>query len=163
MMCKGSVALGTGCMKCASCEEEVAAGVKPFDHASQPRPMLPIPISAAERIAKDYGYDQVVVMARRISNPLPPINPMTANPDDGISGEHITTYGVNTTHCAVAAMMGDTLKDIAGWPERADFDLVREMYHELLDGQIIHSDYDRACEMLGALRRILYPRERDKK
>jgi len=148
--CKGSIALGTGCMKCSRCKEEIAAGVTPI--AEKPRKMKPIPISAAERIAKDYGYDQVVIMARRI-----------ANPDDEINGEHITTYGGNKTHCAVAAMMGDTLKDIAGWPERADFDLVREMYHELLDGQIIHSDYDRACEMLGALRRILYPRERDKK
>ena len=108
--------------------------------------MRPIPISAAERIAKDYGYDQVVIMARAVDQ----------EPTNGREeGEHITTYGVNTTHCAVAAMMGNTLKDIAGWPERADYDLVREMYHELLDGQIIHSDYDRACEMLGALARIL--------
>lgn len=40
--------------------------------------MKSIPISAARRIAEDYGYDQVVIVARKV---------------DG--GEHCTTYGVN--------------------------------------------------------------------
>lgn len=36
----------------------------------------PIPISAAARIAKDYGYDQVVIIARKV---------------DPEGGEHVTT------------------------------------------------------------------------
>lgn len=67
--------------------------------------MKPIPIAAAERIAKDYGYDQVVVYARKVGE----------SPDP--HGEHVTTYGVDKTHCAVAARMGDHLKyDVFGWP-----------------------------------------------
>lgn len=67
-------------------------------------PMKPIPISAAQRIAKDYGYDQVVVIARRVDKPGDP------------GGEHVTTYGVNPTHCTVAARIGDFLKHkIMGW------------------------------------------------
>ena len=31
---------------------------------STERPMKQIPIAAAERVAKDYGYDQVVIYAR---------------------------------------------------------------------------------------------------
>ena len=65
----------------------------------QPRRMKPIPIAAAKRIAKDYGYDQVVVLARRVG--------------DGGSdphGEHVTTYGVNEGHCSVAASIGRYLR-----------------------------------------------------
>ncbi len=58
-----------------------------------------IPIKAAERIAKEYGYDQVVVYARSV--------------ETGI--EHMTTYGVNKEHCSVAARMGDVLKKFMGW------------------------------------------------
>lgn len=65
------------------------------------RKMKPIPISAAERIAKDYGYDQVVVYARRTGE----------NP----AGEHMTTYGINKVHCGIAAKMGDVLKKFMGW------------------------------------------------
>ena len=39
--------------------------------------MKPIPIVSARDIAEQYGYDQVVVIARRVG-------------DDG--GEHVTTY-----------------------------------------------------------------------
>jgi len=68
------------------------------------RPMHPIPISAAERIAKDYGYDQVIIVARRVGD----------DPDP--NGEHVTTYGRNRDHCAVAARIGDFLKfKIMGW------------------------------------------------
>lgn len=64
----------------------------------------PIPIAAAQRIAKDYGYDQVVIMARKVG-------------PDGI--EHVTTYGVDKAHCDVAAQMGYVLKHrLMGWPER---------------------------------------------
>lgn len=67
--------------------------------------MHPIPVSAAKQIAKNYGYDQVVIMARRVGS----------DPDP--RGEHVTTYGVNPENCAVAAIMGDKLKEIAQWPE----------------------------------------------
>jgi len=61
-------------------------------------PIKPIPISAAEEIAKKYGYHQVVVIARRVGeNPMP-------------CGEHVTTYGVNKKHCAAAAQIGNFLK-----------------------------------------------------
>ncbi|WP_282046344.1 hypothetical protein [Roseibium album] len=64
--------------------------------------MKPIPISAAEKIAKTYDYDQVVVVARKVG-------------DDG--GEHVTTYGVDTAHCEVAARIGTTLKHhLMRWP-----------------------------------------------
>ena len=33
------------------------------------RPMLPIPIEAAEQTAKTYGYDRVVIIARRVGAP----------------------------------------------------------------------------------------------
>lgn len=66
-----------------------------------PTPMKPIPLAAAQRIAKDYGYHQVVIMAR-VAGSLD-------------SGEHITTYGINVHHCRVAAYMGDKLKEIAQW------------------------------------------------
>ena len=61
-----------------------------------------IPISAAERIAKDYGYHQVVIIARNVGD------------EDG--GEHVTTYGVNKAHCESAAKQGDALKRFMGWP-----------------------------------------------
>jgi acetylornithine/succinyldiaminopimelate/putrescine aminotransferase len=64
--------------------------------------MKPIPISAAEKIAKTYGYDQVIVIARAVG-------------DDG--GEHVTTYGRNKVHCQVAAKIGDFLKyRVMDWP-----------------------------------------------
>lgn len=67
------------------------------------RPMLEIPIEAAEAIAKNYGYDQVVIYARRVGS-LPHPN-----------GEHMTTYGVNKEHCAVAAKMAAKLQNYMGW------------------------------------------------
>lgn len=64
--------------------------------------MKPIPISAAEGITKKYGYDQVVIIARKVG-------------DDGC--EHVTTYGVDPAHCEVAARIGTTLKHhLMGWP-----------------------------------------------
>lgn len=63
--------------------------------------MKPIPINTAKNIAEQYGYDQVVIMARKT----------------GIDGrEHVTTYGVNKGHCSIAAQMGDVLKyKLMGW------------------------------------------------
>ena len=67
-------------------------------------PMKPIPISAAEQIAKRYGYDQVVIIARRVGDDPEPC------------GEHLTTYGRNKTHCDVAARIGGFLKfKVMGW------------------------------------------------
>ena len=50
--------------------------------------MKPIPISAARNIADQYGYDQVIIVGRKVG-------------DDG--GEHCTTYGKSKLHCAIAA------------------------------------------------------------
>lgn len=62
-----------------------------------------IPITAAKRIAENYGYDQVVIYARRCHDTPEP------------HGEHMTTYGRTREHCDVAARMGDTLKKFMGW------------------------------------------------
>jgi hypothetical protein len=66
--------------------------------------MKRIPIAAAQRIADDYGYDQVIIIARKVGD------------DPAPHGEHCTTYGVDKTHCAVAARIGDFLKfKVMGW------------------------------------------------
>jgi len=52
-----------------------------------------IPISAAKWIAEQYGYDQIVVIGRKVGE-----------------GEHCTTYGATKAHCDVAARMGNFLK-----------------------------------------------------
>ena len=66
--------------------------------------MKNIPISAAKRIAKDYGYDQVIIYARRCHTSLEP------------HGEHLTTYGRNKEHCNAAARIGSYLKrEIINW------------------------------------------------
>ena len=63
--------------------------------------MKPIPISAAKKIADAYGYDQIIVIGRKIG-------------DDGV--EHVVTYGVSKSHCLVAAKIGDFLKyKVMGW------------------------------------------------
>lgn len=66
--------------------------------------MRRIPISSAKFIAEEYGYDQVVIIARKVGE-----GPGT--------GEHVTTYGVSKAHCDVAARMGERLKEIMGWPK----------------------------------------------
>lgn len=65
--------------------------------------LKPISIEAAKRIAKEYGYDQVLIYARRCHDTPEP------------HGEHMTTYGRNREHCDVAARIGDTLKNFMGW------------------------------------------------
>ena len=65
--------------------------------------MKRIPITAAERVAKQYGYDQVIIIARKVGD---------------AGGEHVTTYGVDKDNCAVAARMGDFFKfKLMGWPD----------------------------------------------
>lgn len=53
-----------------------------------------IPIKRAEEIAKAHGYDQVIIYARRVGEP---------------GQEWVTTYGVDKTHCAAAARIGDAI------------------------------------------------------
>lgn len=66
--------------------------------------MKPIPVSAGKKIAQEFDYDQVVVVARKVG-----LN----------GGEHVTTYGRNPEHCEIAARVGDFLKyEIMKW-ERA--------------------------------------------
>jgi len=61
--------------------------------------MKPIPIAAAKRVAESYDYDQVVIIARKVSE-----------------GEHVTTYGVDKANCDVAARIGDYIKyEIMKW------------------------------------------------
>ena len=67
------------------------------------RNMHKIPIAAARRIAEDYGYDQVVIYARRVGEKPAPC------------GEHITTYGVTIAHCAVASRISKALQKFMGW------------------------------------------------
>lgn len=65
--------------------------------------MKPIPISAAKTVAERYGYDQIVIIGRKVG-------------DDG--GEHVTTYGVDRANCDVAARIGHFFKHkLMGWPE----------------------------------------------
>lgn len=67
------------------------------------KPMIPIPISAARLVAEKYGYDQVVIVARKVG--------------EG-GGEHCTTYGVDRANCDVAARIGNFFKHkLMGWPE----------------------------------------------
>ncbi len=63
--------------------------------------MKPIPIRAAREIADKYGYDQVMIYARKVG-------------ENG--GEHMTTYGVNSRHCEVMAQIAKFLQvKIMGW------------------------------------------------
>ena len=63
--------------------------------------MKAIPISAAKKIAEQYGYDQIIVIARKVGE-----------------GEHCTTYGVDKANCDVAARIGDFLKfKVMGWAQ----------------------------------------------
>ncbi len=64
----------------------------------------PIPVHAARAIAEQYGWDQVVIIARKVDD------------DHSPGGEHCTTYGRDKEHCAVAARAGDFLKfEVMGW------------------------------------------------
>ena len=68
--------------------------------------MKRIPISAAKEIAQTYGYDQVMIYARKCGDsPLP-------------HGEHMTTYGVTKKHCNAMARIATYLqKKIMMWVE----------------------------------------------
>jgi hypothetical protein len=69
----------------------------------------PIPVSAAEHIAKEFGWDQVVIIARKVGA-------------GAAGGEHCTTYGVTYEHCGTAARIGNFLKHkIMQWPGATSF------------------------------------------
>ena len=59
-----------------------------------------IPVESARAIALEFGWDQVIVIARRVGH-----------------GEHVTTYGIDPAHAAAAAAGGNALKGVMGWPE----------------------------------------------
>jgi hypothetical protein len=70
------------------------------------RAMKRIPIKAAQHIAEIYGYDQVMIYARKVGE------------DPAPHGEHMTTYGVNKDHCDAMARIGTFLKTkIMGWAD----------------------------------------------
>jgi hypothetical protein len=91
------------------------------------RSLLPIPDRAAEAIARKYGYDQVVILARRLGDHPEP------------RGEAITTYGVDPDHSVVAAGMGNTIKRIALWPSNQDIAKLHALYDELVDDCYNHT------------------------
>lgn len=66
--------------------------------------MKPIPIAAATRIATSYGYDQVIIIGRKVGDAPAPC------------GEHVTTYGVSPEHCDAAARAGRALQRFMQWP-----------------------------------------------
>lgn len=62
--------------------------------------MEQIPIASAKRIADQHGFDQVIVIGRKVG-----------------SHEHVTTYGIDPENCRAAALAGDYLKyKVMGWP-----------------------------------------------
>lgn len=61
--------------------------------------MRNIPVSVAERVAKKHGYDQVIIIARKVDT------------DEKKGGEHMTTYGINKTHCDIIAKAGKFLQE----------------------------------------------------
>lgn len=64
--------------------------------------MKSIPIAAAKRIAKDYGYDQIIIIGRAVDQ-----------------GEHVTTYGKDRANCDAAAQIGNFLKyKVMGWTRK---------------------------------------------
>lgn len=63
--------------------------------------MSSIPVEAAKRVAEDFDYDQVVIVARKVGE-----------------GEHVTTYGKDSDNSSVAARIGAYLKQrVMGWTE----------------------------------------------
>lgn len=87
--------------------------------------MKPIPISAARRIAEEYGYDQVVIIARKVGE------------GDQPHGEHVTTYGVDKSHCEVAARTGDFLKyRVMKWRAEGDGTRLNLLLHEAASAEL---------------------------
>ena len=63
--------------------------------------MKPIPIATARDILDQFGYDQVVIIARKVG-------------ENG--GEHVTTYGRDEANSVAAVNIGNFLKyKVMGW------------------------------------------------
>lgn len=61
-----------------------------------------LPIKAARDIAKTHGWDQVIIIARKVG-------------DNGF--EHVVTYGKDKAHCEAAARAGNAIKHhLMKWP-----------------------------------------------
>jgi len=75
--------------------------------------MKPIPISAAREIAHKYGYDQVMIYARKVDRPAG-VGETASEAIKG--GEHMTTFGVNKAHCNAMKRISTYLQvKIIGW------------------------------------------------
>jgi hypothetical protein len=107
----------------------------------------PIPVHAARSIAEQYGYDQVIIIARRVR-------------DDDSGGEHCTTYGRNAAHCEVAAHCGDFLKhEVMKWHREPPAPLadgngspdMKMIYGQCLEGLRVNHD----CAATFALAAIM--------
>ena len=71
-----------------------------------PRPMFPISSAAAGEIGAAFGYDQVIVIARRVGAAPAP------------HGEHCATWGIDADHRGAAAAIGRMLtRGPMGWEE----------------------------------------------
>lgn len=69
-----------------------------------------IPVSAAAGLAQKYGFDQIVIIARKIGG-----------------GESVTTYGKGRIHKDIAARTGEFLyREVMGWAREGTF------HHEVL-------------------------------
>lgn len=61
-----------------------------------------LPIKAARDIADNYGWDQVIIVARKVG-------------DEGY--EHVVTYGAGRAHCEASARAGNAIKHhLMRWP-----------------------------------------------
>jgi len=68
-----------------------------MDRISNP---LPIPVGAAKEIGERYGYDQVIIIARAVTDDSKQLE----------GCEHLTTWGRSTTDKTIAAAAGDHIK-----------------------------------------------------
>ena len=107
-----------------------------------------IPITAGKRIAEKYGYDQVVIIARKVGD-----------------REHVSTFGVDKAHCEVASRMGDFFKHkLMGWTspaEPSDADLLSLARAHEYDGPPA-ADL-RIVAMMRAARNWVAPSVRDRR
>lgn len=68
--------------------------------------MQTIPVKEARKIAEKYGYDQVIIHARKMGEDV------TA----ALRGESMATYGVNAVHDTIIARIGKFIQEsVFGW------------------------------------------------
>lgn len=101
-----------------------------------------IPVSAARHIAEAYGYDQVVVVARKVG-----------------CREHVTTYGAGE-HRDVAARMGNFFKHkLMGWPgpgAKSAWVPVSERLPEIGDEVLVYRPQSTRAKVTSMVRLIPY-------